>query len=662
MTKLSMTDASQGNSARAIGILVLPKLSVPTALPLLADESGIQTIALADQTRPLAVRIERAWPGYEQDYFDGAILHFDLLWESAISSAPPGGGGTVVGSWEVPMTADPADLFPLNAAIPEPYLRTQGVFRVAYRVWITEVLNPETSAPILVYLDKTAPNNGQAGNPPALNENTSTIDQAYLVRNNDRVVVRVELWPDARLEDVVEMFLEPSKGPLFDPLARVQIQQSHKDQGFVELLIRGDDVRRKANGARVLYYWLMDRAGNRGAISLALPLTVNVALPIVLPAPQVPLAVDGLIDLEDARRGVQVHIPRIADARSGDTLQAYWNGRALAPYTVAPTATWPVRMPVAWAILAADGFNGRTPCAVYYTLTREITSTSSTVTFEVDLSVAGPDPEGPDPIHRLLRPVVVKGRTGDNVLTRQDANLPVTVEVALYAMPEPGEVLELYWGNNADAVATYTVKVGDTAGSVVRFTPVPYSAVLAAGDGPAIAVFYWTFNGVNRQRARDTPVRVNVQPLVGFNPVEFPDATMWGWINCESKPWNGIRISVPGNPRLWAVGDSVEVSWQLFRSITATAPLTDVVFFDPIKLTTAAQVNNGFIFTMARFADLVLQPLKRANEADGRGAEGVAFVSYRVTRTDGRGGEAETEKVSISLQRPGGAICDGTKI
>lgn len=660
MTKLSTTDAGQGNSARAIGILVLPKLSAPAALPLLADESGIQTIALADQTRPLAVRIERAWPGYEQDYFEGAILHFDLLWESAVSVGPL--PGAVVGSWEVPMTADPADLFPLNAAVPEPYLRTQGVYGVSYRVWITEVLNPETSVPILVYLDKTAPNNGQAGNPPALNENTRTIDQAYLARNNDRLIVRVQLWPDARLEDVVEIFLEPSKGPLFDPLARVQIQQSHKDQGLVELVINGDDVRRKANGARVLYYWLRDRAGNRGAISLALPLTVNVALPIELPAPQVPLAVDGLIDLEDARRGVQVHIPRIADALSGDTLQAYWNGRALAPHTVAPTTTWPVTMPVAWAILAADGFTGPTRCAVYYTLTREITSTSATVAFEVDLSVAGPDPEGPDPIHRLLKPVVVKGRTGDNVLTRQDANLPVTVEVVLYAMPERGEVLELYWGNNAEVVATYTVKVGDTAGSVVRFTPVPYSAVLAAGDGLAIAVFYWTFNGVNRQRARDTPVRVSVQPLEGFLPVEFPDATLWGWINCGTKPWNGIRISVPGNPGLWAVGDSVEVSWQLFRNITATAPLTDVVYFPPIKLTTAAQVNNGFIFTMTRFADLVLQPLKRANEADGKGAEGVAFVSYRVARTDGREGEAETETISISLQLPGGAICDGKKM
>lgn len=664
MTKLSMMGS--GRSGQSIGILILPTLRVPAALPLLADEAGVYTIPLANQTRPLAVLIESAWPGYEQDYFDGAILHFDLIWGSAVSSGAE--IGVVVGSWEVPMTADPADLFPLDAAIPEPYLRTQGIFYVSYRVWITEVLNPETSQPAAVFLDKTAPNNGQAGNPPALNENTRTIDQAYLVRNNDRVIVRVELWPDVRLEDVIEVFLEPSKGPLFDPLARLQIQQSHKDQGFVELTIRGDDVRRKANGSRVLYYWLMDRASNRGAISLSLSLTVNVAQPMVLPAPQVPLAEDGLVDLEDARRGVQVHIPRIVDARTGDTLQAYWNGRTLAPYTVPSTATWPVRLPVAWEILAADGFSGRTACKVYYTLTREITSTSSTVAFEVDLSVAGPDPEGPDPIHRLLKPVVVKGRTGDNILTRQDMNLPVTVEVTLYAVPEPGEILELYWGNNADVVATYTVKAGDTAGSVVRFSPVPYAAVLAAGDGPAIAVFYWTFNGVNRHRARDTHVRVAVQPIVGFKPVKFPDVTLWGWINCQKKPWNGIRISVPGNPGLWGVGDNVEVSWQLFRTLEGasstppTGSLTDVVYFDPIKLSTPAQVNNGFMFTMTRFADLVLQPLKRANEADGKDVEGVAVVNYRVARADGQGGESDREMTFISLQLPNGSVCDGSNV
>lgn len=45
-------------SGQSIGILILPTLRVPAALPLLADEAGVYTIPLANQTRPLAVLIE----------------------------------------------------------------------------------------------------------------------------------------------------------------------------------------------------------------------------------------------------------------------------------------------------------------------------------------------------------------------------------------------------------------------------------------------------------------------------------------------------------------------------------------------------------------------------------------------------------------------------
>lgn len=93
-----------------------------------------------------------------------------------------------------------------------------------------------------------------------------------------------------------------------------------------------------------------------------------------------------------------------------------------------------------------------------------------------------------------------------------------------------------------------------------------------------------------------------------------------------------------------------------------TGSLTDVVYFDPIKLSTPAQVNNGFMFTMTRFADLVLQPLKRANEADGKDVEGVAVVNYRVARADGQGGESDREMTFISLQLPNGSVCDGSNV
>lgn len=646
MTVLSGTNTEQP------GRLVLDAPQVPDALPLLDDEGQAQMVPIDAQNRALKVVIERAWDGYDGDYKPDQDVRFEFFWR------PIGAGEfqRVSTSPDLPMPQDPAQLFPYQGVIPELYLRTPGIFEIRYSLQIAQVGNPVDSEATKVNIDKSAPNSGNPGVPIVLKDPTDLIDQAYLDAHADQVPATIARWSDIRLEDVVELFLEPVRGPIGDPLGRLVIDQALTQLEHIPVSLAGDEVRRKGNGPRQFYYRLLDRADNVGQVSAETHLQVYLAGAVRLPTPQVPGSEDGLLDLEDVRRGVQVQIGEIAEAAAGDVLRATWNGRALPAFTVPPAQRWPASIPVDWNTLAADGFAGPVPVQVVYQFIPGSGQPllSPMTHFNIDLSVAGPNPEGPGPVNDQLELAVVKGLSGDNLLLAGDVGLPVRVEVDLYAGPRPGEVLELVWGSVPGIVATYTVQDRDREGDVVSFSGVPYSVVEQQGDG-LVAVFYHTVNGANRQRSRDTDVRVATQPLEGFKRVEFPDATLFNWINCDAQPWNGIRVQIPGDDQRLAPGDSIELIWQLFAGPAGEGPaLSEKVYFPARKLT-AEEAANGVIVNMDRFTDLVL-PVREWGTPRG---EGSARVEYRVLKANGGVGVSSERILSISLLRPGGLICDG---
>lgn len=532
MIKFKSSRSTTGGNA---DLLELEKPRVPAALPLLADEDGILTIPLVDQNRPLEVVIDREWPGYDAEYEAGKHLSFAVAWKShsatefvVVQTLP-----------DIPMPV-PGNWTPVVGAVPISFLQTPGVFDVAFRVTVVETGNPHDTPPTSVHLDKTAPNSNNPGVQLVLDEPTPLIDQAYLIRHNDQVPAGLTPWLDIRLEDVVELFLEPSRGAISDPVGRLVIGPEHLGGAPIALAISGDAVRRKGDGARFIYYRLIDRAGNAGPVSAAIEVQVSLG--------------------------------------------------------------------------------------------------------------AG-----------LLEPVVIRGITGNNVLVAADAGRPVTVELRLHNNPVEGEILELHWGSYPDVVSRYVVKATDIGGQVITFDPVPYAVVEAVGDGPAIPVYYFKFDGVDRQRSPDTLVRVAIAPIAQFERVSFPSANLWGWINCASAPWTGIPVFVPGAPLQLAAGDVVELSWQLFRGGLGTGdPLTPEVYLPGHPLS-ANEAREGveLRLTPQHFIDLVLNPLKEASSGDGQAAEGSANVAYRVTKGNGQSGLAIVAFINISLQRPGGAICEG---
>lgn len=629
-------------SCAAATSLLAPPI-VPDALPPFPREQA-WVVPVEFQGQPLRVEVAEAWDGYEEDNVSTFWLDIQLVYEEDL-----------VGVIRLEPPFDAAADFPLQFQVPVDVFNQPGIATLHYRIY-ADSGNTTDSAPVHIEIDHRAPNGNNAGAAlifPAEVVRDGLTEQ-WLGDNNDRLPAEVPRWPDIALGDTVYFYWGTPDDN--DPVGSMTIDLDHLSPGTpIVFDYLGDTLREKGNGQLNGYYQLSDRAGNRNPRSLLAPIDV-IDLPAVpddFPAPVVPLATqDRLIDLDDVRQGVFVEIGPISDTKAGDTLQAWWNGRALPLVTLGATPNWPERIAVAWDIVSGDGFAAPVPCEVSYRWQRGAApGRDSPVTrFTVDLSVAGPDPIGPDPINPGLNLLVVKGLTGDNILVGVDHGNPARVEVDLYANPVANDLLELHWGDHPQVAASYRVQTGDQPDQRVAFM-VPWAIIDAVGNSAALPVWYWVSNGVNGQRSDDTLVRVSVRPVEGLEPVSFPDSSIFGWIACEDEPWNGIRVKIPGNAEVLEANDVIEMSWQLSRGTTGEIPITEVVWFPPRTLT-AEDAQNGFEILMERFVDLVL-PLQLE--------DGSANVAYRLSKADGTPGFAPNKVIKISLVRPGNdKPCDGT--
>lgn len=660
MAKLTPHDASEvdmGDNDSSVLSLKIPRII--GLLPLLADEDSIPSLPQSAQASPLQLEIDR-WDGYAAEYkalilqgYTEPKVYVQALWN-----------GLEVGEATChELLKDPAALFPIVTYLPQFLLTTGGVASVSYKRWIQYIDNMTYSDPQRIRIDKTAPN---FGNPCPLqgpDKNVAVIDQAYLDRNNQRAIFFLDRWSDIRLEDQVLIFAARVEdvGSPAEPLVTQTVDFSSKPMDPFPAAIAGELL---SNGRYRLFCRLKDRTGNISPPSLLLDVLVNLGGGVQLPPPSVPLADDGLIDLNDTYQPVNVRIPFIDAARPGDVLQAYWNNRALGRVTVQPNQVWPIGVPVPWEIVTADGFVGPLQRAVYYQGIRQGAPLDSpSIGVMVDLRVAGPDPVGPQPENPLLKPVVVKGLNGDNHLGADDVDLPVKVQVALYERPQAGDVLELYWGTGASVVSTYQVQPHDAGARVITFPVIDYRIIESAGAGPRVPVHYWTFNGVNRQRSPTTLVNVEARPLPDFQALETiaPYVTLWGWINCDSLfskkkplPAEGLPFRVPGNQPNLQSGDEVQLSWQMHKAQNGQLPISPLHYFPPVRVSASA-ARDGVLLYMGLIEELIIKELQKSE----RGMEGSVKVGYRVRKADGRWGLATFIYLGVSLIRPGGAVCLG---
>lgn len=614
--------------------------TVPEALPLLPDEAA-WTIHSDLQNQPLAVTIEDVWPvHYSHVAMTTTVVYF---WQNL-----------EVHRREIVGPYDPNAVFPLVEYLPASVLSTGGIRQLRYQV-SAPLLTTTSSFITMINVDKTEPNNNNPGPElifgPEVADGIVTDDE--LVANNG-IGAEVERWTDIRLEDEVEFFWGAVANVNF--VGKLIIGPNHVAGAPILIHFPEDFIRKSGPGLRSASYRLIDRAGNIGPFSAPTEIEVSTIMLPDIPRAEVPLGEDdGLINLDDARTGVIVEIEQIFGAQPNDTLVIWWNTHTLAVVTIGVAHAWPIRVPVKWEILSAEGFEQAIPVRVRYLFQRGSASKPSPDSFYIlDFSVAGPDPQGPDPINTQLPLVVVKGVTGDDVVTQADAPGPVRVEVRLWNGDViPGQKLELFWGGEAALADEYEIQPGDLPGQTVVFW-VPWLLIMRAASGQ-VPVYYWTDNAVNRQRSPDKLVRVELDTLKGLvRPVLLNDSDR-NFVACDThpEPWTGVFIGIPWNATHFEVGDRLEVYWSSHRTKDGSG--------DPFQYTSVTfHVELSDAHRDLQQVEVQIQPFNPLFTLPGLVAGwGSGVVLYRLFKASGPTGLSDKKLIYIDLKRPGGGTCLG---
>ncbi|MBP2873826.1 MULTISPECIES: hypothetical protein [Pseudomonas] len=618
-------------------ILELDAPNPTQALDLEWDEAA-RTLPLVLHDQDLEVTIARVWP-------------FNLHEEDMVTTVEYRWDDVPVLSYPIQGPYNPDDYFPLVQYLSKSILSPEGIHRLTYNV-SARLIGPTDSFPTFVNVDKTAPNGGNPGPDVQVDDEARhKVTDEYLVTHAG-IPFWLARWFDMRIGDLIHVYYGTL--PDVSQAATFCITRAHVQGAPIAFTVPEAHVRASGRGDRFVSCRLEDRGGNVGQFSDALKLEVFPVVLPDLPRPFIELAeLTGVVLFEDTwpPKALAVTIPRVDDAEAGDKIYTYWNTHALEVKTVGEVQTWPIPVRVPWAIFAAGGFLARYPVRVRYVYERGSASKPSPDSFyEVDGRVAGPDPSGPDPINRKLAVPTVKGKTGDNVLTSVDSPGPVPVEVRLFENPKEGESLELCWNSDDVIVAAYDVQPGDVAGKLITL----WVLWAVASSVNFAEVYYWTDNGINRQRSPSTPVRVNLDTLTGLkSPVLLNDSDEF-FIACGTKPapYEGVFIGVGWDFNHFAIDDYLHLYWTSYPSKNGSGePFSGTDVFFEHRLTLDDRDRGQVEIRIQPFSLITLPGLVTDF--------GSAVVRYRLFKATGETGLSSRKLIYVNLKIPGGGTCLG---
>jgi len=532
-----------------------------------------------------------------------------------------------------------------------------GIHELSYKISIRGNASAE-SLKKTVTVDIAPPDFGQTPQPVDFpDELGGVLTDDYLTREG-KLECSVPRYFGIAVNDVASYYwtdtnLPPDGEPV---LGEIEFTQADIDNDHLVITIDEQVIRQSGQGVRYVYYYLRDLAGNVSPRSVLSGVTVDLSPPPENLKPlRIPLSSRGLLDREHAREGangeggVTVEIDAYANADPGHFIVIDWDGTDLAEIAVDPNG-FPLRAFVPWTTLTAKGL-GPLTVQVDYRVRRGAIFTPSPgpVSVPVDFTIAGQDhPNAPALLNVQLEKLEVRGQNSNtaNTLTAADFGLDATATLALFQNPHSGERLEVFWGNSASPVADYTVQVGDVAGQPVSFV-IPWAAIEPELLNPALPVQYSTDNGVNQQLARVTDVNVNIVIIEGLKEPSFPDADLYGYLNCCAVPrlWEGVTVRVAGDPR-FSAGDRIELTWQGCDSLNGTHPIPGVTAMFS-KTLSANEAVDGFDQIVLPFETLIA-PMED---------NGSATAQYTLHKTNGATGRSDLDFVKITRKMPSGDVC-----
>lgn len=534
--------------------------------------------------------------------------------------------------------------FPIPVSIGSSYVANDGVYNLYYRV-VAATGSSSLSESVTILINRTPPNYGNR--PQALQYPADVINggitSEYLAAHDDQVIATVPGYPDIAVGQVVHAVWNGSS------LLPVTVTDADVQAAAVSVVIPGDTIRESGEGHFESHYSLTSRAGFDGLESD--PATVDVILipePADLKAPAVPLAADGLIDLEDADKGVALEIETYSNARTGDEILASW-GETKLGLTLVVQSDALQYVDVPRRVILSEGTG---TLSVSYQVIRDgriYKSPETDVIVNVD-RVGPDDPNDDTPVNEALEPPVVTGSSGsENELLPEDAGKAASVTVPFYDTANAGEIITVYWGQGADAtpLAPHTVAADDISNKAFPDFTVAADVVDATANNPEFPVYYT----LGRAEEPHNPVLSPAQPVNVFlkgpsdlGPVTFVDINNVGWLLKENVE-NGcnVRVEVYNN---MAAGDTVALNWQAFSTTNAAAG-TEIEgsAYTASKTVGAPELAAGVLFTVPY--ETYIDAIAGASTT----AMGSGQVQYTVTQS-GVDFAGETAFVQIDLGAP----------
>lgn len=585
------------------------------------------------------------WAGLVTDPGDSDTFFID--W--AIGAAADNDAFKEVFSDTVTAPVDP-DTFPMVIDIPLSSLMqglakpADGAYSLRYR--IRQPNDQETVSPSIdLIVDTTPP--GEHLEPEQMVLATDQLTQAFLDANPGGLVGTLPDYDNWKPGDKVPFYwvgtpLPESAEELPDPVGVVELASPTNNTVTFPVSV----IEASRDEPYYAIYILVDKATNR--TSLSSPKRIDVALGLLpdnLKEPVVPLAQppEKLINLPDARLGVEVLIESFDNWKPADRTEVTWGTEVLRPDEVGSSPDFPISIRVPDLVLQGQynqANGGDQPTAVSYRILRGVVpSEVKSISVNVNFATIGPDPitgpGWPDPVNGALLPVEVRGQVSDsaNVLTAADKGKAARVLFKLYTKLQPGEMIDFYWGARLTSSATYTVLPSDAADSD-REVEIPWVDIFAEGNRDDLPVHYRIHapDSENTQHSPDTLVQVNAIVITPEAPV-FEGTSPNGWLNCDSlfadgienpgpgEP--GIRVRVPDLSKYLSDGETVTLYWYGSEGNTGDAPIPGTEKKEAILLG-GSHPATGFIWLVTPYDKHILPIYNPA----GSSQNGSARIRY----------------------------------
>ncbi|MCI0910847.1 hypothetical protein [Pseudomonas putida] len=555
---------------------------------------------------------------------------------------------------------DPQDkpTFPLQIRIPQDALDGMGDGVKTFHYTVTAASgNVSSSADQTLIFDRVAPYQNLL--PPKFADIPTVIDA-----NKGQVKLELAEYSDFKPGDTVHVWwLKELPDPLPSPDLSVPVGALPQD-----LTVPLEVIERVKDGGVKVVYALADKARNYSSASQ--PLEVGVALgpwPTTFQAPQVELAVDGLIDQADVALDVQVHVPVFDNAKETDEVRVHWGSKSTAWRTVGEgifPMPFGIDKSLIWEEYGGDTGVGDVPVTVTYEVKRGsvplLNKGEKDFTFNVNLERIGPvdpapDPDWPGPINGKLDPAEVYGAVSNtkNSLDASDADKPVKVVVPVDPAFKEGDVVTLFWRGEKVLGVEHEI-TSDDLGEELEMD-IQWDVVAAGGNG-TISMHYAIHRPGNPNGTQPKPTSVDVSGVViRTDAPAFQGVTDTGYLNCQSI-WSdpphaddpALRVTVPDLAEVgFEIGNKVEMIWR--ATVYGTDQTIPVGFAREIELDT--NNINGFVWRIP-YEDYVL-PIYLY---DGTHTDANGYVSYKSVGTQTPIESAEDHaRVSI---HSAGLTCD----